>query len=473
MQLWTALSALTNSADPKPAATATKATATKSNIKLNTNTMKIGITNNTFYAFAFFLAATSGASAHIRGLQGGRGGGGRDNDGRGDSGRDNDGRGGNDGQDGNNNPPPEFPEQENDLGIRFDKIDYVDGIPPSGDNPRPLTEENFPLTPREADWLGGTLAASIIRHQSCGVCDIPTPDLIRAVGGMPRHPSSDPADLFWTDFLEVVKAQIARVEGDHPTTIMPMPDIWTDANMDIDDVAIAVHDEFPGVHHVDLLESFLAEGVTFDREVIKSDDVVDFIRGPVMLSHMNTWSIATVGPHNFGTKWYVGRARPEEVAFAIQTGAIPQDYVPMSVRTELGNLRNAMGVTEFRDATDFTAYPEGSPRHPSWPAMHSAASAGSLWMPVVMNLTPEQLCQARAVDYGVAYARTVAGVHYPTDNTAGLNLGQEILARKLPKYLAEVYGADPNVVSQKIESIRFNWEDYLKTDCVTGAMSNN
>ena len=441
-------------------------------LKLN-NKMKISIiTNNNcaIYALSFLLATTSGTSAQIRGLQ---------QRGKRNQGQRKQGRGGNNNPppppQGNNPPPPpppptlpRFPKQENDLGIRFDKITYVNDSPPSGNNPRPLTEDNFPLTPSEADWLSDTYAVSVIRHQTCGVCDIPTPDLIRAVGGMPRHPSSDPQDPFWTDFLEVVEAQIARVEGQHPITLMPMPNIWTEVNMDIDGVATAVHDEFPGVHHIDLIESFLAEGVTFDRDIIPSTDVIDFIRGPVMLSHINTWTMATVGPHNFGTKWYVGRARPEEVAFAIQTGEIPQEYVPTPVRTALGNLKNAMGVTEFGDATDFTAYPEGSPKHPSWPAMHSAASAGSLWMPVVMNLTPEQLCQARAVDYGVAYARTVAGVHYPTDNTAGLNLGQEILARKLPEYLAEVYGANPDTVAKKIEEMRFDWEDYLNTDCVAG-----
>ena len=47
-------------------------------------------------------------------------------------------------------------------------------------------------------------------------------------------------------------------------------------------------------------------------------------------------------------------------------------------------------------------------------------------------------------------ARTVAGVHFPTDNIAGLNLGQEILAPRLPGYLAERYGSDPRVVCEKI-----------------------
>ena len=356
-----------------------------------------------------------------------------------------------------------------DIGFRFNKVTNVNGIPPlEGTNRRPLGSDNFPLTGKESIWLSKTQAVSVLRYETCTACDIPTLELVEAVGGMPTHPSSDPKDPFWMDFLEVINAQVARVEAKHPTEVMPMPNIWTEVNMDMDGVAAAVHDEFPGVHHVDLLESYLTEGVTLDRDIIPSTDVIDFIRGPVMLSHINTWTMATVGPHNFATKWYVGRARPEEVAFAIQTGEIPEECVPVSVMVAIDTLKGLMGVTEFEDATDFTAYPEGSPKHPSWPAMHSAASAGSLWMPVVMKLTPEQLCQAKAVDYAVAYARTVAGVHYPTDNTAGLNLGQEILARKLPGYLAKVYGANPDVVARKIEEMRFDWNHYLESDCVAG-----
>ena len=229
--------------------------------------------------------------------------------------------------------------------------------------------------------------------------------------------------------------------------------------------------QFPGVHHVDLLESFLKQGVAFDRDVVPSTDVVDFLRGPVMLSHINTWAIATVGPHNFGTKWYVGRARPEEIVFAIQEEMIPPGAVPLSVRTALNILKDKLGVAAFGDATEFTAYDEGSPKHPSWPAMHSAASAGSLWMAVVMDLTKEQLCQAKAVDYGVAYARTVAGVHYPSDNIDGLKLGQEILARKLPEYLAEVYGSDPDEVEAKIAKVRFDWGDFEGSECYLELMS--
>jgi len=116
---------------------------------------------------------------------------------------------------------------------------------------------------------------------------------------------------------------------------------------------------------------------------------------------------------------------------------------------------------------EFTAYPEGSPDHPSFPAMHSASSAASLWMALVLELTHEQWCEVKAVDYAISYARTVAGVHYHTDNIAGLNIGQHILATKLPDHLVHRYGSDRDAVEEKLGRIRFDWMDYLDGECFT------
>merc|ERR1711862_1015531 len=102
------------------------------------------------------------------------------------------------------------------------------------------------------------------------------------------------------------------------------------------------------------------------------------------------------------------------------------------------------------------AYDEGCPVHPSWPAMHSAASALSMWLPVVTKLTDSQLEETKRMDLAIAMGRTVAGVHYKNDNIAGLNMGQEVLAMELPRYLAKKYGADPIKVKRKIDTVRFN-----------------
>jgi hypothetical protein len=52
--------------------------------------------------------------------------------------------------------------------------------------------------------------------------------------------------------------------------------------------------------------------------------------------------------------------------------------------------------------------------------MHSASSAASLWLAVVADMTPDQYCQVLQTNYAVSLARTVAGVHYTTDNITGL-----------------------------------------------------
>jgi len=82
--------------------------------------------------------------------------------------------------------------------------------------------------------------------------------------------------------------------------------------------------------------------------------------------------------------------------------------------------------------------------HPSWPAMHSAASSVSTWLDVVADLTEEQRAEVRLLDYSIAYFRTFAGVHYPSDNRAGLALGQYIIQSKLADHLAANYGCDSN-----------------------------
>jgi membrane-associated phospholipid phosphatase len=237
-----------------------------------------------------------------------------------------------------------------------------------------------------------------------------------------------------------------------------MPTIWD--GFDIHQVADAVHDEFPGVHHIALIKEFLAQGATVNRTMVPSPSKHDFVRGVVMLSDITGFAIRTVGPLNFGTKWWVGRARPEEVAWMIYNDELTsEDGVPSDIVTDIKSM-------QLSSPFDFTAYPEGSPTHPSWPAMHSAASSASLWLALVLNLTKEQYCEVRKVDYAISYARTVAGVHFPSDNISGLNLGQEILSHYLPKYLSETYEADANDVKERIQSLRFDWHDFMSSECL-------
>ena len=45
------------------------------------------------------------------------------------------------------------------------------------------------------------------------------------------------------------------------------------------------------------------------------------------------------------------------------------------------------------------------------------------------------------VDYAESFARTLAGIHYPTYHIAGINMGQEIVSRELPEYFNRNYNS--------------------------------
>ena len=119
----------------------------------------------------------------------------------------------------------------------------------------------------------------------------------------------------------------------------------------------------------------------------------------------------------------------------------------------------------LKNSTSFTAYPEGCPQHPSWPGMHAAASTSSLWLAVVANLTADQYCQALRMDFACATGRLVAGVHYHSDNIAGLNIGQQLVAEQLPGVLKRKYGANIRAVRRKVRSLRFDWNTFNPEAC--------
>jgi hypothetical protein len=224
---------------------------------------------------------------------------------------------------------------------------------------------------------------------------------------------------------------------------------------------------------MNLLASLLGQGLEIDNDLIPKRSDKQFLHGPVLFANLNTWSVDMVGPMNFGAKYYAGRARPEEVAWAItcsQAGFETTAGCETSFKFDLNpdtsvvptDIVQAIATMDLQSLEDFCQYPEGAPSHPSWPAMHSASSNISLWLAVVAKLTPKQALEAKKTDLAVAMGRTVAGVHYKDDNTAGLGMGQEIVARELPRHLASKYGADPLKVKAKIESLRFDWRRTMK-----------
>lgn len=353
-------------------------------------------------------------------------------------------------------------DEAGDMGIRFSKIAFP--VDSEIELALPLTSDDFLISAQNdelLDILKTSLCPSVVKLDDYEVyLDVQQLIETEFVGGYPSHAENDLDCPFWDLFREVVKAQAARRNNsgqDPAIDLMPLPIIWEGFTLKM--VAEAVHDEYPNYHQSLNLSRLIGDGNVFvDNNVIPKRSEFQFLRGPVLLADINTWATRVVGPHSFAAKYLVGRCRPEEIAWDIKIGAIPAEYVPRDILLSIDAIPN------FNAASVFTAYPEGSPRHPSWPAMHSAASQTSFWMSVVLDLSPEELCQARLVDYGVAYARTIAGVHYPDDNIAGLNFGQEVLASLLPMYLSVTYESDEEEVLRKITEMRYDWYTFDPTN---------
>jgi len=291
-------------------------------------------------------------------------------------------------------------------------------------------------------------------------------EMLQIAGGEPPHA---PQPQFWPFFEELLDLQRqrrrrgrVRAMSDEGMPWLNLPKSWS--NFTIDQVAEAVHNEYPGLLQQNLISELMAQGITPDTEILPRRCRKDFLRGVVLNAHLNTWAVDTVGATNFALKYYVGRARPEEVALSVKCSIDGNIFTPecsnvfwLPPRTIPASIKRKVRRLKLDTMQSFTAYPEGSPIHPSFPAMHSAASSLSLWLPVVANLTPAQVEETKKLDLAVAMARSVAGVHYRDDNLAGLIIGQEIIARELPAYLQERYNADPEKVRQKIDNYRFDW----------------
>mmetsp|Transcript_17540 Transcript_17540/g.25599 ORF Transcript_17540/g.25599 Transcript_17540/m.25599 type:complete len:437 (-) Transcript_17540:761-2071(-) len=325
----------------------------------------------------------------------------------------------------------------------------------------------FPLDKKSADFLRqNTRSISVVlKEEVCSVdLDIPLDNLRRKK----LYPVTHPNDIgFWADFEKVVQVQAhLKSKQQNQCMVDPLPLVMPHMTQywrgfDILEVAEAVHDEFPGLYHYRMLADWVGKReVVYDNDVITKFGNIDFLRREVMLSDMVGYSFRAVGPCNFSLKWSEGRARPEEVAFAVANGQIRP---PKGV--DISDISRIISDMNLRDPTDFTAYAEGSPTHPSWPAMHSASSVSSFWLDVVLELTEEQRCDARMLDWSVSYARTVAGVHYTTDNISGLTVGQDILAQLLPDHLSDVYGANKKVVDAKIQRAMVDWTEFENSDC--------
>merc|ERR1719464_2566394 len=205
----------------------------------------------------------------------------------------------------------------------------------------------------------------------------------------------------------------------------------------------------------------------FQRAPCFSENVIPFVNANVALGKILAWTVDTVSNVAFATKWAGGRARPHEVVYHVsQFGKfsfgtnypVPDDIV------------KAIQEMKLKNNFDFTAYKSaGSPGHPSHPAMHSAGSAISSWAQVILapeNLTEERKEMAFRYDWSVATFRSFGGVHYMSDNRAGLQLGRFILGENGPYFLGQTYGCNDETVAAITEYAKskgppVNWGPYF------------
>jgi hypothetical protein len=308
----------------------------------------------------------------------------------------------------------------------------------------------------------------------------------------PLYPE-DGKDFYNDQMWPVVKAQIMRntmevektklrkpgrnIQIGKASKLNRWPDLWYDretsklnpftdtkagGKLTLNRVAEAVQGEFSNYHQQTVITKIAKAETKVEAEDFGQPfrGVKDFIGMEVRMAQINAWALEVVAADNFFLKWHYGVPRPEEVAWRIKNGELTAEHgVPQKIIDIIG----PDGTMKFGSATAFTAYTNGCPTHPSFPAMHSAASTCSLWLPVMYNISEQDYLEALRMDYAVSYARTVAGVHYPQDNFAGLNIGQQIIVDKLPDFLADNYGYDRDMVAQFVKDLSFDWETLIVT----------
>jgi len=284
---------------------------------------------------------------------------------------------------------------------------------------------------------------------------------LQYTGGTPYFPGTD-GELFWNELRHVVNVQIARRYNKEPSSVNHWPATWSTTHTTLQECAEAVKGEYPGYHQQTFIETlFKTKKLELHRDISPFRSVADFVATQVRIASINSWSVEAISAITFLIKWHVGMPRPEELVWMIHLGAFTAEAngVPQDIAEKIASM-------DLTHPEEFTAYQiDGCPQHPSYPAMHSAASTVSYWLPALVTLTGEQYCEALRVDYATAYARTVAGVHYPQDNIAGLNIGQRILFEKFPAMMVEKYGYQHDKLQARLTALSFDWNTFDADDC--------
>jgi hypothetical protein len=164
----------------------------------------------------------------------------------------------------------------------------------------------------------------------------------------------------------------------------------------------------------------------------------------------------------FYQKWYVHRRlRPEVFAARIHRTLYSGASYPVHASV-LGSLSSSSGLGGYVTAGNALlsqAYPEGCPNHPAYPAAHAVVAGacatllkaifdGSWVLPAPVEPTADGATLApytgAALTLGgevdklasnISLGRNIAGVHWRSDATEGLRLGEEIALHFLEEYV--------------------------------------
>ena len=165
----------------------------------------------------------------------------------------------------------------------------------------------------------------------------------------PTHAGSTgaDADAFWGELARVAEMQVVRRNPAAlaSTHLVALPKMFEEHTVAA--AAAEVEKDFPSKFPTMLVEQFLHEGVRFDASVVPHTGN-DFVNKVVMLANIIGWAVSVVSPYAFASKWQEGRARPEEVAWAVHTNDALVAGAPDSVVSTI----QALALT---DAYSFTA----------------------------------------------------------------------------------------------------------------------
>lgn len=278
--------------------------------------------------------------------------------------------------------------------------------------------------------------------------------------------SIKPTINFYDEFERVLHYQQLRRKCPNMkvSEIIDVPKMFR--GITLDEAAKAVHNEYPTLWATEMMKHFLEhEQLVLDSRIIDQKTSANFVNSTILCSNILSFCISKVAKYNFYLKWREMVPRPEEICASV----LNKDISVLTLQ-DTSKLRGELIKLGIHNQQDFTAYPEGSPNHPSWPAMHAAVSTISLCLSVICDLTDRQKRELRKLDYCIAFFRSIAGVHYESDNIAGLQIGQNIVSACLPDFIMQNYISEiteplqqhDNIV-RKIKDEWFDWRDYRPT----------